>query len=84
MPRSRLFRPVFVLALFLVLLPTGCTAKGTIRASEIKDLVIQVRKRHDMYVNGDITLTPTEKRAFLRSTELLQATVDTAASPSAD
>jgi len=44
-------------------------------------LVKAVTTRHDAYVNQDATLSGTEKSVALRSSSLLNETVDTALAP---
>ena len=72
-------RAVPILLVSLALLLPGCT-KGTVRASELLPSFRDVRARHDAYVLKDESLNPTERRIYLRDTELIHRILEEAAS----
>jgi len=65
----------------LSFLGAACAPKQAVDASAISPLVKAVTTRHDAYVNQDATLSGTEKSVALRSSSLLNETVDTALAP---
>lgn len=76
---------IVVCALALIILSvSACAGKGMVRASEIAPAFQEVRARHDAYVKADASLTSLEQGIFLRSSALVQKTLDTATSTPAE
>lgn len=64
-------------ALCLVLL-SGCSTPGMIKASSVDDLVTVVCDRHDAYIMNDLTLDPDKRQTALDSSAILRKVVKAA------
>lgn len=64
-----------ILVLSLLVLVVGCVG---IPPDLIDTSVENITLRHDAYVSGDVTLTETEKAAYLQESELLRKVVEEA------
>lgn len=69
---------IATLLVLVALCASGCTSSGYVHVDTFDGLIGPVADRHDAYVQADKTLDETQKRVFLRSTELLRKIIDEA------
>lgn len=77
------FAKVFAIVVTLAMLSTSCVAPEFVRAPAIKPSVDLVSIRHDQMLRGELnpaSVSSDDKDAWLRTSEMLRATVDEAAS----
>ena len=71
-------KPLIALLSLSALCGSGCTSSGYVHVDTFDGLIEPVAARHDAYVEADAALDETQKRVFLRSTQILRALIEEA------
>lgn len=74
---SRTIAPL-IACIMLCFLAACASGKKMVSAEAIDPLIQGVTNRHDSYVSADPNLTDVEKTTYIRSSQLLKKTMDTA------